>query len=802
MEKKRDDVAMVVARVCPTPEHGLTSEQIRERFEAGLTNDPPPLLTRSVGRIIRDNCLTWFNMMNLILAAAVVLVGEYKNALFLGVAAFNTLIGILQELRAKRSIDRLSILTQAQVSVIREGRESRILQEYIVLDDVVRVSAGHQICADGVVLASDGIEVDESSLTGEADPVEKKTGQPLLSGTTVLSGEALMHVTAVGADNYVSKLSQDARREKRARSELTESVTRVLKFLSVVIPPLGLLLFGRSLLGGHGFNEAVLAACVAMVGMIPEGLVLLCGLASAVGAIRLSRRNTLVRSMSGIETLARVDVLCLDKTGTITDGTMHVEQMLAAEGVSESAARAALARHLYTMEDENPTGTALKRFCPERPEVLPACLYKVPFSSARKWSACQLEGEGAYVLGALEFLRGTLSPAQREAIDNALHGGLRVLTLARSEETLRDKRLPGALKVIAVLLLSDHIREEAQETFRYFTEQGVTLKVISGDNPVSVSALAVRAGLPQAEQAVDMSALDGNADLIALTRQYTVFGRVTPEQKKALVEAMQQSGHTVAMTGDGVNDLLALKQADCSVAMASGSDAAKSISDFVLVDSNFSSMVRVVGEGRRVVNNIEKVAALYLVKTVYSMILTLAFLGLPFLYPFELIQLTPVSALTVGLPSFFLAMQPNYGRIQGRFLYNALKHALPAALTISLLLIAIQVGAHLLSIAFEESSTLCVMVIALTGLLLLYHVCRPLDLYRGILLGVILALSALVYFQFGAYFELSAFPRMHVLFGVAAGALVLPAYPLTRKGLFALYRWIERRREKKMGTSS
>ncbi len=747
----KKSLSQSIERLNPHYSRGLSHTEAQLRMDAGLHNVPIKSLTRSVPQIIFQNLFTLFNIINAILAGLIIMVGSYKNLLFMGVVISNTLIGIIQELRAKSNIDKLSIITQSKVTTIREGERITLPQEQLVLDDIMFIANGNQVCADSKIVFTEGLEVDESQLTGESKPVSKNIDDSVMSGSIVVAGSAYVQITAVGTENYVSKLSLEAKREKKPTSQLMRAINTIIKTLTFVILPLGIALFATQFTKGVGFEAAVLGTAAAMVGMIPEGLVLLTGVAFAIGAINLARRKTLVQCLPCIETLARVDVLCLDKTGTITDGKLNVTELVCI-GCTKDAIATIIADVVHNLNDNNPTAVALKNKFSQVTGRKAAL--KIPFSSARKWSGCQFETGESYVIGAAEFVLNEINAEITEKINAYSSQGFRVLGLAKATGDLNSTETDNQL--LALIIISDNIRPEAPSTFNFFKEQGVEVKVISGDNPVTVSNVAVRAGLSQAGNYIDMSAVSDQESYEKLVEENTVFGRVSPFQKRKLVKALQNNGHIVAMTGDGVNDVLALKDSDCSIAMAEGSDAARNVSDFVLLNSDFSSMINVVREGRRVVNNIERVAALYLVKTIFSVILTLIFIFLPLEFPFQPIQMTPASTLTVGIPSFFLALKPTYRRIRGRFIREVLRFALPGALCIITNLIIIQIFAPFVGLNYDQTSTVSALMSGVFGLIVLYYVSRPVDFWRKIMIAVLTTAYLSVFLFFGSFFSLTS----------------------------------------------
>ena len=713
------------------PDSGLTGAEVKSRFDQGLYNRQIQSKTKSVSQIIRDNTLTLFNMLNIVLAALVIAVGSYKNALFINIVVINTVIGIIQEIRAKRTIDRLSLISQPHITVLRDGRETRIAVHEIVLDDLMILSNGSQIPADSVVVSGE-LEVNESLLTGEADAIVKRTGDKLLSGSFAVAGRAKARVIHVGEDNYAARLTAQVKQVKAPNSEIMRALNFILKVVSVAIIPIGIIMFVQQ----HFFQNQLLAPSVvstvaALIGMIPEGLVLLTSVALAVGVVRLARYKTLVQELYCIETLARVDVLCLDKTGTITEGTMEVKSINLINNMKNPAQ--AIRALMAALPDDNATACALREsFSGAAPKWVARKL--APFSSARKWSGAYFEGEGSYVIGAPEFILRENYPAYREQVEGYAADGNRVLLLAHSPENFPDPlALPENLTVIALVLLGDRIRPEARETLEFFACQGVDIKVISGDSPVTVSEVACRAGLMKGNAWVDASQLTTEAEIAEAAEKYTVFGRVSPEQKQYLIRALKDAGHTVAMTGDGVNDVLALREADCSIAMAAGSDAARQISQLVLLDSNFANLTRVLMEGRRVINNISRAASLFLVKTIFSFLLSLVVIVSASSYPFVPIQLTLISTLAVGIPSFFLALEPNKSRLSGSFMAKVLRRALPGALTIVVTCVSLLFIGHLLDFSNAEISTLSCILTGAAALMVLYDVCQPLNALRTLL---------------------------------------------------------------------
>lgn len=765
------------------PLHGLTQEEVRARREQGRTNTMPRRTEGGVADILRRNVLTLFNLLNLCLAGLLLWVGSHRDMLFLGVVLSNTLIGTIQELRAKRTHDRLQLLSEGRVRVMRDGVECRLSPQELVLDDVVLLSRGDQIPADATVLSGAG-EADESLLTGESAPVSKAAGDTLYSGSFLVSGSVAARLTAVGADSYAGQLQLSARRVKRAQSELMRDMRRIIRWVSVLIVPIGAAMFSRQYASVDlGLRDAVTGTVASVLGMIPEGLILLTSVSLAAGVVALGRRNALVNELFGIETLARTDVVCMDKTGTLTSGEMVLDRTLALNGVPPEEIAAYMAALLRASADETPTVRALAEAfsAVSAPEIVQA----VPFSSARKWSAAQAEGLGSVVLGAPErLLKGeALKQAQALAAQ-----GLRVLALLCAPAPLCGEALPEGLVPAALLCLRDALRPNVQKTVRYFGEQGVTLKVISGDSPLTVSHAAAAAGVPGADRMVDLSTIEGEKDYTALSRHYTIFGRVSPQDKQGLIEALRKDGHGVAMVGDGVNDIPALKAADCSIAMAGGSDAACRVAQITLLDADFDVMPRIVLEGRRVINNITRAASLFLVKNIFSLLLSVLLLIFPFAYPFAPIQLTLVSSLTIGIPSFVLALQPSRDRVSGSFLRNVIMRALPGGVCTAALIIPLMAFSDGLGFSQDVVSSLSTLIAGYSGLVVLFLTCLPLNALRGGLVAAMAVLFAGAVLLLPQVFYLS--PVSGGQWWVLAAAAVLA--PLIQIGLGALVRRFHR----------
>lgn len=742
---------------------GLSDQEVQQRYAEGKVNKETEDLSRTTKQIILDNSLTLFNFINLFLAVSVFLVGYPKNALFFWIIIVNTAIGVIQEIHAKKTIDKLSLVNKTEVTVLRENRLVTVLQDEIVLDDVLVLALGNQVPSDGIVIHSESLEVDESLLTGESDKITKQNGDNIMSGSFITSGLGYVQITAVGEDNFVSKLSKEAKTEKKSTSELMNSLNLLIKGLTFAIVPIGLLLFWSQYQSTQSFPKTVLGVSGALISMIPEGLMLLTSVAFAVGAANLARKQTLIQRLSCIETLARVDTICLDKTGTITDGTLTFKELIPQAGFPASEIEHAMGEMMIGLSDQNSTAKVLRSQFP-----LQQASWKVkevvPFSSERKWSGVSFEEKGSFVMGAPEFIYSDVPESLKEKLAPYNEQGDRVLILVHFNSELTSSGLPQTKETVGIFIIADTIRENAIDTFSYFVKQDVTLKVISGDNPITVSQIAKQAGIEGAENFVDMSKIKDTDNFNDLVEKTTVFGRVTPYQKRELIQALKENGHTTCMTGDGVNDILSLREADVSVAMASGSDAARAVSDVVLLNSDFSSMIQVLNEGRRVINNIERVASMYMVKTIYSAILAVTFIFLFLPYPFAPLQLTPINTLTVGIPSFILALEPNYQRIKGHFLTNILRISVPGALTVVFNILVLQLAGAWFDLTQQDVSTMSVLLTGCVGFQVLLRVARPLDLKKKVMVGLLLGAFLVCFLFFGDFFMLTSLFTRNILF--------------------------------------
>jgi cation-transporting ATPase E len=649
----------------------------------------------------------------------------------MGVIFANILIGVVQEIRAKRAIDKLSLLATPKARVVRDGTEQDIAVRDLVLDDILLLAAGSQVCADCVIIEGE-CEVNEALITGESDTIAKKAGDRLLSGSFLGSGNCRAQVEHIGRDNYAVKITQQAKYRKLPNSEIMIWINKIIKWIGFGIVPVGLVLFFKQyFLLNQQLNRAVISTVAALIGMIPEGLVLLTSVVLAVSVVRLARQKALIQELYSVETLARVDTLCLDKTGTITENTMQLEAIVPLCDITREQTEDAISALVNTLNDENPTNSALRMI--RREPSGWKCMNTVSFSSERKWSGASFEGKGSFLLGAGDFIMKDKFEQIRPQADEYSRHGHRVLLLAHSDSQLDEESLPGDVTPLALILLSDRIRQNAREALEYFSNQGVNIKIISGDNALTVSSVAEKAGLWDADNSIDASTLESYEDIREAVKKYSVFGRVTPQQKHDIIKALKEERHTVAMTGDGVNDVLALKESDCSIAMASGSDAARTVSQVVLMDSNFAGMPRIVGEGRRSINNLQRSASLFLVKTMFSMVIGVMFLFVPVSYPFQPIQFTLINAVTIGVPSFILALEPNHDIIQGRFIVNILKKAAPGAVTMVFNMALLVAVSQFIRFTPEQISTLAVIITAYTGFLTLFRICMPFDARRIVL---------------------------------------------------------------------
>lgn len=766
----------------PSPQ-GLTSAQVRQRVQAGQVNTPPDSPTKSVRRIVLENLFSFFNLIFYVIAGFLIAVGSFEELVFLLVVGANTAIGIIQELHSKKKLDELSLLSAPKATVIRDRREQTIPTAQLVQDDRILLAAGNQIPADAQVV-SGSVQVNESLITGESDEITKGPGSALLSGSFVVSGRCQAVLTHVGADSYASQLTNEAKKSKKSHLPgMMRSLNRLLLAIGILIVPIGGALYYRqtSLLG-LSIREGVETTAAAVIGMIPEGLYLMVSLALAASVLRLATKGTLVQDLKCTETLARVDVLCVDKTGTITQPEMAYCGLLPlTTELEETEIEAHLSDFVSNMAPDNETMQALQAALQQ--EEHRKAVQVLGFSSETKYSAVAYSREDCYVLGAPEFILGASGYVPyRSLAEEAMADGSRVLLFAACLPGPEGRGIADA-RPLAFVRLKNPVRETAKETFAYFHDQGVTVKVISGDNPVTVAAAANEAGIQGADKYVDASTLESYEDIQNACEEYNVFGRVKPNQKKLLVQALQENKHTVAMTGDGVNDVLALREADCSIAMASGSGVACQASHIVLLDSQFSALPSVVAEGRRVINNIERSASLYLVKNIFTFVLSLITLFFTLPYPYTPAQLSLVNALTIGIPSFILAMEPNENRISGRFMPNVIYRALPAALSDLILVVGVMLFYLAFHIKEDMLSTLCTGIMGIVGLLMVHQTSLPMNkLRKAMLVGLCIAF-VVCYFFLPELFTLSALDKPSLLILVVLGLLAFSVMFVCRRGL-------------------
>ena len=739
--KEEKSVRQEIAVRDAAPMEGLTETEAAERAAAGWQNLPVEPPTRTARQIVRENLLTYFNLVFLVLALCLVAVkASILNLSFVIVVIINAVIGIVQELRSKKALDALHILSAPQCAVVREGRERRVDVSALVRDDIVILTSGEQVCADAVVVEGECL-VNEALVTGEADEIRKSPGDTLLSGSFLVSGICRARLTAVGADSFVSRLTLDAKAQKKRQPKgMMKALSDLVKWIGIGIIPMGVLLAVKEIFWLHRSVQAGVTSTVgALVGMIPEGVYLLTSLALVAGVLRLAQKKTMCREMDCIETLARVDTLCVDKTGTVTENKMTVEDIvpLCPDRFIAEDIHMVMADYCAAMRGDNDTMAALRKFFTG--EVRQRAIAALPFTSAKKYGGVSFHEDETYLLGAPEVILGGEIAAYRDKIDFYSAKGCRVLLLALYDGQLTDETLSAPRMPVSLILLSNKIRAEAPDTFAWFEREGVSVRVISGDNPLTVSEVARRAGIPNADRAVDARTLETDEQIEAAARSCAVFGRVTPEMKRRLVLALKKQGHTVAMTGDGVNDVLALKEADCSIAVASGSDVACQVSQIVLTDSNFASLPDVVAEGRRVINNIERSASLYFVKNMFSVAMAVISLIFTLPYPLSPAQLGLVNCMTIGVPAFILAMEPNRSLVRGKFLKNVVSRALPAALTDILLVGGVMLFYLAAELPDTAMSTICAGVMGVVGLMMVHRTAKP---YNKLRLAMICALSA------------------------------------------------------------
>ncbi len=763
-------------RYNPKPSEGLSEKQVKARNEENLVNVSTIKTSKSVGGIFAKNIFTFFNMTCFAVALALIIVGAYSDLLFMVIVTCNVVIGIVQEIRAKMTMDKLSLTNSNFTKVVRDGDEQEIYKTEVVLDDVLVLSPGTQIACDSIVLEG-SIEANESMLTGESQPIKKEKGDSLLGGSFVSSGSCKAKVNKVGNDNYIAKLSEKAKQFKQSKSELLTSLRALIKVIAIIMIPIAILIcynnyqfYTANPLEAGRFSLAYMvvtktAGCI--VAMIPAGMFLLTSVALYVSVIRLAKKHTLVQELYCIEMLARTNVLCLDKTGTLTNGSMSVKNVvMVANNKTEKDVDKIVASMVYAFHDANHTAIALKSYFGK---PVYTAEKSMPFSSERKFMGCKFKNTAAYKLGAYEYVMDNPPDLVKKLAEEYAVNGYRVLLLAECDKNFSSK----GCEPIALILLQDNIRKDAPKTIEWFKQNGVDIKIISGDNPITVSEVAHRCGVNNYDKYISLHGMTEN-EVIECANKFTIFGRVSPEQKAILVKTLKNQGKTVAMTGDGVNDILALKEADCSIAIAAGSDAARSVSQLVLLDSNFSSMPSVVAEGRRVVNNIQKSSSLFLMKTIFAILISIfVLLPLPNIshtYPFSPIQFILLEMLVIGIPSFCLALQPNTKPIKGRFIFNLLKNAAPAGLTMVAATISMYIYQICTGISTEILVTLSSLAILAVGFIALFNMCRPFNWFKSIMYVSFLSLSvaaiALIFTmpQFTNMFKYVHFGNVNLMF--------------------------------------
>lgn len=715
--------------------NGLTNEDVKIRINKNLVNYDTTTPSKSIKQIILENTCTLFNFINIILAVLIIMVGSYKNLLFLGVVICNTLISTIQEIRAKKIVDKLSIISSSKVKAIRDNKQIEISVNDIVLDDLVIYNLGNQIVADSIII-SGTCEVNESFITGEAKTIYKKEGDTLLSGSFIVSGIVKAKVIHVGLDNYTSIISHDAKEmKKEINSQIMRSLNKIVKYVSIALIPIGILLLLKQFsIPTNTTRDVVVSVVAALIGMIPEGLILLVSTVLAISTMKLSKYNVLVQDLYAIETLARVDTLCLDKTGTLTQGKMEIKDIIPLNKYKINEIDEALEIISSNLDDNNPTFLALNNKYGNNSNI--KSIKNIPFSSDRKYSGVILKDK-AYIMGAPEFVLDKDYNKYKKKVEEYSKEN-RVLVLVNATTSLDNR------KIMALILIHDKIRKESISTLSYFTENDCSIKIISGDSSSTIESIAKQVGL-DIKGVFDARCINEDTNLNLIVEENNIFARVRPEQKRMLVRALKNNGHVVAMTGDGVNDVLALKESDCGIAMNDGSDAARNVSELVLLDSNFDSMKEVVKEGRRTINNVERSASLFLSKTIYASSLALLFLFINYKYPFEPIQMSLISSLTIGMPAFILALEPNLDRVNGKFLINVIKNSIPSGITTVINIILIMLLSCFINISKSEVSTISVILTSYTAILLIYKISKPLNLLRKSLLIMIITLFLLAF---------------------------------------------------------
>lgn len=772
---------------------GLTTEEVNSRIEAGKVNIPDDSSDRTIGKIIRENLLTYFNLIFLVITVLLCIAGAFKDLTFLPIILGNILIGIIQEVRAKKVIDKMKILNASHATVVRNGERSKVTSEELVLDDVIWLSSGDSICADAEVISGE-ITVNESMLTGEADGIVKNEGDELFSGSFVVSGEGYAVLRKVGNDSYISKLTNEAKAMKKGEeSEMIRSINMFVKVIGIIIIPMSIILFAQSFwFKGVNFRTSISSMVASIIGLVPEGLYLLTTVALAVSMMKLAKDKVLLHDMKSIESLARVDVLCVDKTGTITKPEMSVTEIVPYSDEMEYS----FIRYVSCSIDNNATSTALKKYVMKEFEdrtVTGAPDRIFPFNSTTKYGVMKFDSD-VYVMGAPEFILKGSRPDVMEDISGYASKGYRVLVFAKSGEVSEEGIISGSVELLGLVVLANEIRDNAVQTFSYFKEQGVAIKVISGDNPVTVSEVARLAGIENAEKYVDASTLTDRLMIAEAVSKYTVFGRVTPKQKQEFVKALKIQGHTVAMTGDGVNDILALKDADCSVAMASGSEATAQASQIVLLDSDFSRMPEIVLEGRRVVNNVQRSASLFLVKNIFSLFLTLFSTILMITYPLMPSQVSLISMFTIGIPGFLLALESNKERIKGHFLQNVLLKALPAGLTDFLAVSALVICGKVFGIPKGDIATSATLLISVVGFMILIKISHPFNRFKYGILGLNVFCLAFCGMFLGNLFDMKELSNICILLTIVFAFAAESMFRYLTRGVEFVQKYIEKKK--------
>ena len=778
--KQKTKLTKNITRFNPKADVGLTSDQVQKRTEQNLVNVTSTKTSKSIWSIIAKNVFTFFNLTCVLVAICLTIVGAYSDMMFMVIVVVNTTIGIVQEIRAKKTMDKLSLTNSNFTKVIRDGEEQEIYKTEVVLDDLLVLNPGMQIACDSIVVDGN-VEVNESLLTGESQPVKKEKGSSLLGGSFISSGTCVAKVNKIGDDNYISELSQKAKKFKQAKSELLTSLRALIKIISIFMVPIAILMAYNNYkyyLDNPAKDYSLLymtitktAGCI--IAMIPAGMFLLTSVALAVSVVRLAKKRTLVQDLYCIEMLARTDVLCLDKTGTLTNGSMSVKDVVLLSKQTEKDVDKIVSSMVNAFHDANHTALALKSYFGK---PCYSADKSIPFSSERKFMGCKFRSIGAYKLGAYEFVLDKPSAELKKLAENYSMNGYRVLLLAECDANFTA----ASAKPVALILLQDNIRKDAPKTIQWFKDNGVDIKIISGDNPITVSEVAKRVGVDNWDKYISLYGLS-NTEVMEAANKYSIFGRVSPEQKAILVKALKAQGKTVAMTGDGVNDILALKEADCSVAIAAGSDAARSVSQLVLLDSNFSSMPSVVAEGRRVVNNVQKSSSLFLMKTFFAICISVFVLCLNKTYPFSPIQFTLLELFVIGLPSFFLALQPNTNKIQGRFLVNIAKSTLPAGVCLVASTITMYIYQMFTGISTEVLVTLSSLALLVIGFMVLFKMCKPFNWFKTLMYFACLGLTITAVVVLYDLFKYVPLPYQDVLFLIIVCQTSYPIYLVLNK---------------------